>query len=132
MENGNRTVWVETLTDLPAVKMIWKRQVHSPDVSAAFQEIDKCLTRSKEPQYVIVDITSNPNFPIFETVIHCAVGPFRNPMLHEWLIVGENAGAKRIENLLSRMTGRSNVRWFNCEEQAIAYLRGERLTAKAI
>lgn len=117
----NPTVWAEWLADLPAIKMVWMKDVTVPDVRDAFHDISAYLDNTEQPLPVIVDITRNPNFPIIETVLHALAGPFRHAMLSEWLVVGSSPAAHKIENLLSRVTSRSNIRWFESEEEAVSY-----------
>lgn len=130
--NTEPTIRVTRVENAPALKMLWSCNIHPPDVGPAFQDINYRLNEASKPLFVMVDIGCNPNFPIFETVIHAATGPFRNPKLREWLIIGENVGAKRIENLLTRMTGSSNVRWFDDEAEAMAYIRAQTLIELAM
>lgn len=123
METPNKTVHVEDFGEFPAVKMTWQREVNYPDLSDAFRQIEEKLNNSAQPLYVVVDITRNPNFPLNTTVAEAAAGPYRNPKLVEWLVIGSNLGARMIERLLSSITGRHNVRWFKSEAEVIAYLQ---------
>jgi hypothetical protein len=115
------TVRVEPMEGWPAIKMTWCAQVNSNDVHRAFEAICEHVFTAVRPVYVVVDITASPNFPIFETVVG-ALPVFKDPKLAAWLIVGSNSGAKAVEGLLSRVTGRSNVQWFDAESDALDYL----------
>lgn len=117
-----RTVDIEDIEGHPAIKMTWQHQVKYYDVRDAFRGIEAKLNTSTQPLYVVVDITRSPNFPLNATVGEAAAGPYRNPNLVEWLIIGSNRGARMIEHLLSSITGRHNVRWFKTEAEVIAYL----------
>ena len=101
--------------------MIWQHDIIEADVAPAFQKISTALDATKRPLYVIVDLLSNPRFPIMTTVQE-ALPPYRDPMLKEWLIVGSNWMAKAIESTLARITRHNNVRWFKTEAEALAYL----------
>lgn len=125
METPSKTVHVEDFGEFPAVKMTWQREVNYPDLSDAFRKIEEKLNNSVQPLYVVVDITRNPNFPLNTTVAEAAAGPYRNPKLVEWLVIGSNLGARMIERLLSSITGRHNVRWFKSEAEVTAYLQNQ-------
>jgi hypothetical protein len=118
---ANCTISVEPIEGWPAIRMTWCAQVNSNDVHVAFETICVHVFAATRPIYVVVDITANPNFPIFETVVG-ALPIFKDPNLAAWLIVGSNSGAKAIEGLLARVTGRSNVQWFDAESDALNYL----------
>ena len=115
------TVSVEPIENYPALKMTWQHTILEADVAPAFQKIMAVLNTSKRPIYIVVDILSNPRFPMMRTVQE-ALPCYRDPMLKEWLVVGSNATARAIEGTLSRITRHKNVRWFNTQAEAIAYL----------
>jgi hypothetical protein len=118
---ANCTVKVEPIEGWPAIRMTWCAQVKSNDVHRAFEKVCEHVFRATRPLYIVVDITASPNFPIFETVVG-ALPVFKDPHLAAWLMIGSNSGAKAVESLLSRVTGRSNVQWFDAESDALDYL----------
>ncbi|MBL8155385.1 MAG: hypothetical protein JNM70_14470 [Anaerolineae bacterium] len=122
METPVKTVTVEDFEGFPAIRMTWQHEVKYPDLRDAFRRIEAKLNASSQPLYVVVDITHYPNFPLNATVAEAAAGPYRNPNLVEWLIIGSNRGARLIEQLLGSITGRRNVRWFQTEAEVTAYL----------
>jgi hypothetical protein len=116
------TVRVEPLEGKNALKMIWQRQVIEQDVREAFQVINTCLNEADGQMWVMVDLLSNPNFPLGATIQGALCGPYRNPKLREWLIIGSNPLARVIARTLAGVTGKSNVRWFDTEADGLAYL----------
>lgn len=123
METPVKTVELDDFEGFPAIRMVWQREVKYYDLRDAFRRIEEKLNTSTRPLYVVVDITRSPNFPLNATVAEAAAGPYRNPNLVEWLIIGSNRGAHIIEQLLSSITGRHNVRWFKAEADVIDYLQ---------
>lgn len=121
MEN-NRTVYVESVDNYPALKMVWKSEVDKADLAPAFQAIKKTLNASEQHLYVIVDLRDDPEFPIVDTVVEALRGPFRHRKLAEWLVCDANYSARWIGSLLSRSSGRDNIRWFNTMDDICAYL----------
>lgn len=115
------TVSVQPIEGRPALKMTWQHTVLEADVASAFKQIMKTLDATNRPVYVMVDLLSNPRFPMMVTVQE-ALPCYRDPMLKEWLIIGSNWMAKAIEGTLARITRHKNVRWFNTEAEALAYL----------
>jgi hypothetical protein len=120
------TVRVDRLENLPAVQMIWEHTVTPDDVSTAFRQVNQLLTASEIPLFVIVDIRNNPNFPVSTTVNSAIFGPYRNPSLEEWLMLGTSPLARTIERILASVTGRGNVRWFSTEDEVSEYLLRQR------
>ncbi len=115
------SILVSKRGDDPLVMMKWLSRVSESDVIAAFEQVDRLLSESDEPCYVLFDITSSLNFPISATLKGAAFGPYRNPHMIEWLIVGSNPIAHLIERTLTSVTGRDIVRWFENEAQALAH-----------
>lgn len=116
-----KSIVVERLN--PAViKMSWTKNVTNQDVSAGFRQVNDLLNALEQPSFVMVDILADPNFPIAATLTGALFGPYRNPNLREWLILGSNPAARFIERTLSGATGRLIVRWFDSQEQALAYV----------
>jgi hypothetical protein len=85
--------------------------------------LNTILNEAPEPIYVFVDLRERPNFPLADTLRGALDGPFRNPNLKEWLVIGSSAMAHTIGRMLSAMTRRHNIKWFDSEEEAVAYLK---------
>ncbi|MBI1276689.1 MAG: hypothetical protein GC179_01040 [Anaerolineaceae bacterium] len=107
--------------DSNIIKMTWANKVNDNDVRKSFKEINQILNDSARPMFVMVNIMSDPQFPIGATLTSALFGPYRHPRLQEWLIVGTNRTAQFIERTLAAATGNSNVRWFTDEAEAIDY-----------
>lgn len=107
--------------DNRTILMTWANVVTHLDVKEAFKEVDVILNKAEEEMFVVVDISTNPNFPLSATISGALYGPYRNPQLREWLIVGSSVVAHSIERTLVNITGRSNVRWFTTLAEAFAY-----------
>ncbi len=122
MNIQDTTVTIEQLANGNAIRMTWQRQVNAQDVERAFTAITDILKEASSPMYVVVDLLSNPNFPIGATLNAALFGPYRNPKLKEWLIIGSNSMAQFIERTLASVTGHRNVRWFKTQEEVSAYL----------
>jgi hypothetical protein len=116
------TVIIEHQEHTDIIHMTWRRRVMSADVYTAFTTINDILEASDHPLYVIVDIRSNPNFPLTATIDGALSGPYRNPKLKEWLILGSNPVARIVERTLRTMAQRRNVVWFSTEAEIEAYL----------
>lgn len=122
MAESISSVEVTCLDEYPALKMSWQHKVNKSDLSPAFQKITQCLHQSNQPLYIIVDLSEDPQFPIVDTMMGALRGPFRHPRLAEWLVVGSNRAGKTIGDLLIKTTQRNNIRWFDSEAEALAYL----------
>ncbi len=117
------TILVSKRDDAPVVLMTWQQRVNERDVLAAFEQVDRLLNESDGSCYVLVDIRSNPQFPIAATLKGAAFGPYRNRNMAEWLIVGVNPIARLIERTLTGVTKHDIVRWFDDETEALGYVR---------
>lgn len=122
MNNTSATVRVEHLHDPEVIKMSWDHRVSSDDVYSAFKAISVILEQSETELYVLVDILANPNFPFSATVNGAMFGPYRNPKLIAWLIVGSSHAGRMIERVLTAVTKRRNVEWFDSEADALAHM----------
>lgn len=127
--NPPRTVTVEPLSAENVLRMTWQKWVTEEDVYAAFKIITTALVESQNDLFVIVDLRNNPNFPLNATVTGALYGPYRNPRLKEWLIIGSNSTARLIARLLNSISRRDNIHWFNSEDEALAYLATLQQTA---
>ena len=115
------TVSVEVVDGLNNILMMtWQQKVNPADVRRAFETIQAALDAASEEMCVVVDLRSNPVFPLTETMMS-ALRPYQHDYMAEWLIIGGNRGAKAIEGFLSRITGRKNVLWFETEDEAFAH-----------
>lgn len=117
------TVRVERIDHFPAMLMMWETHVREADVLDAFQTITDILEQSDTPMYCVVDLRRNPIFPLRATLHGALFGPYRNPKLKEWLVLGSNPLARTIEKTLSSVTGRKNVSWFMSYEAVLDYLQ---------
>lgn len=113
------TVTVEFSGDV--AKMTWEARPSVNDVLHAFESLESYLQQRAAPLYVIVDIRSNPAFPLFATA-RAALPLYKNDSLAAWLIVGKNTAARAIENVLTQLTQRKNVYWFDDEAEALAFI----------
>jgi len=120
----NPSVRIVRLEDQRVVAMIWEHTVDQDDVARAFRDLMECLDAAPTPMYVIVDLRADPHFPLIETFRGALNGPFRHPMLSEWLVVGANSVARSIGGALVAVSNRENIRWFHTYEQALDYLAG--------
>ncbi len=118
------TVSVEPIPDCDVLRMTWQHKVNALDVTRAFAAIMEVLNHTDHPTYIVVDIRSNPSFPLIETAIS-AVDTQRHPMLAQWLVVGTNWMAHTIERVLVNMSGETKVVWFATEAEAQAYLEAD-------
>jgi len=124
--NSMESVHVEVL-NTQVIKMTWQHRVNEIDVGRAFDKINQLLNENDGPRFVLVDISAKPQFPLMTTVHSAVAGPYRNPRLREWLIVGSNRLAHMVEKTLASVTNRRNVVWFNTEADALAYAAGSTL-----
>lgn len=116
------------IAGLPAVKLWWASRVDQKDVKPAFERLTTLINESPVPIYVLVDLSQRPDLPVIETIHNAISGPFRNANLAEWLVVGSSPLAQIIGRSLSMLASRSNIRHFESEQAAMAYL--QRVAAK--
>ena len=109
--------------------MVWGRNVTDRDVRIAFGRIQSLLDEVGEPRCVLVDLSNMPNMPLAPTLQSALAGPYRHPMLRNWLIIESehNRVAHLLERLLSGATRRRNVYWFTSEQEALAFIDSEQM-----
>lgn len=127
MAASKTTVDVQPLDVYQGLKMIWQQKVDDADVRTAFRTIMRTLNDAQVPIVVVVDLRADPKFPLRATLEE-GRGPYKHPMLEEWLIIGSNWTARAIERTLTSLTGRKNVRWFNTEAEVMDYLSRKQAT----
>lgn len=121
------SITVEELPGYPAISMSWEREIDTGDLKPAFHQVVAFLQQSAIPVYVIVDLHHNPRLPLVATMSEALRGAFRHPRLAEWLIIGTNAEARWIASMLSRVTRRNNILWFDSRDAILAYLNEKRV-----
>ena len=116
------TIIVELIADYNILKMIWGPQVEEHDIAVAFRSIASTLKKSEYPIDVIVDISSNPHFPMQTVISEALSGPFNYPHMGTWVVVGTSRAAHIVSNVLNRLSGQEKVFRFSTQEEALSHL----------
>ncbi len=116
------TVTVTPVEGHPALLMQWTSAPEKRDVRDAFKTMTEMLDASAVSLRVIVDVSSNPRFPLSETISGAFWGPFRNPKLAEWLVIGASMTSHTIGRTLTSLSRRDNICWFETMDEAMRYL----------
>ncbi len=123
----HRTVWLEPVSGYDTVyKMVWTASPSREDTSAVFEVIVDVLDSAPAPVYIIVELLSNPHFPLKQT-LSGAMQAHSHHKMGKWLVIGSNRIAKLIGNVLTTFNN-TDIEWFKTEQQVIQYL--ETLFAK--
>jgi hypothetical protein len=105
------------------IYIMLQKDVNERDTRNGFSSVSQILNGAQQPMFVVVDIRTNPDFPLASAVkAALEEGVYCHPMLQEWLVIGDNPLARVTEFLLKSATGRSNVRWFSTEAQLADYV----------
>jgi hypothetical protein len=116
-----QNVTFENIQPYSVLKIIWCNSLKDAEGIHSFDEIKNALAKADQPIFIVFDLTANPTYPLLTTV-HEALPAYRNNMVREWLLIGNNWMARTIEGTLAKMTGKKNVRWFRTEADVLAYL----------
>jgi hypothetical protein len=116
-----QNVTFENINEYSALKITWRNSLKDAEVIQSFGEINNALAKADQPIFIVFDLTASPTYPLLTTV-HEALPAYRNEMLKEWLLIGNNWMARTIEGTLAKMTGKKNVRWFKTEADVLAYM----------
>jgi hypothetical protein len=116
---------MELQPQLSAIKLVWNSAVTEQGVREGFNRVQAQLTESESPQYIIMDISTNPQFPLKETTAAALFGPYRHPMLLEWLIIGDSEQWHFVEHMLHRATNERKMRWFDTLEAVETYIHNQ-------
>lgn len=126
-----RTVTVELLDNYPVINMKMEANVKSIDMQYAYMEIERNLNNFMDTVFIVVDLTQNERLPVQATIAGALFGPYLNPKIEQWLVVGEHRVGQQIAKQLSFWTGKEHVEWFACYEDCLTYVQQEiRHTAK--
>lgn len=110
--------------DAPNIlRMVWDHEVFESDIKSAFQKLFDLLDDATQPQSIIVDLTSDPQFPLIETMMS-ALPSYRHARVSAWLVVGSNTFARYIAQFLGTAVKRANVHWFDNETEVVDFLAG--------
>lgn len=127
--NQESTVWIEVLEDYnDALLMTWTARPNQRDVQQVFEAIRTHLNHSSHPIHIIVDIQSNPAFPLADT-LHGALKPQTHTRMGKWLVIGTNHVARIIARTISSFYN-SNIEWM--PDESAAYDRLSELIAEKI
>ena len=121
----SRTVTVKLLDNYPALNMKMKANVRSIDMQYAYMEIERHLNHFMGTVFIVVDLTENEQLPIQATIAGAMFGPYLNPKIEQWLVVGEHRIGKQIAKQLLFWTGKERVEWFESCEDCLAYIQQE-------
>ena len=115
------TTFVERINP-DIIKMTLTNSPDDQEVLQSFKSVNDMLSSAKQPMFVMTDIRANANIPITCTLTGALFGPYSNPNLREWLIIGSSSTARFIERTLTAETGRNLMRWFKDENEANNYI----------
>ena len=124
-----RTVTISVVPDYPALKMKMDTKVKSVDMQFAYMDIERQLNNFDQPIYIVVDLTQNDQLPLQATISGALFGPYLNPMIRGWLVVGEHTMGKHVAKQLSFWTGKEHVMWFDTCDECLDYIQDEMLEA---
>ncbi|PJF22977.1 MAG: hypothetical protein CUN56_03280 [Phototrophicales bacterium] len=114
-----------TPTSLPYVyRMNWDANPDENDVRLAFIQIEERLNNSQKPVDIIVDITSNPRFPM-RTTINGAARVNQHSMMGDWVVIGGNRAAQLIARSMN-LFGKNNIYWYQTETEAFNHFEQNR------
>jgi len=116
------TITVEPINGYDILQMTWGPQVEEHDIAVAFRTIASFLKQSTQRIDVIVDISSNPHFPMQTVISETLGGPFNHPQMGMWVVVGVSRAAHIVANVLSRLGSRDRVFRFATQQEALSYL----------
>lgn len=102
--------------------MRWGSQPSVVNVNHAFDVLKLHLHNATSAVTIIVDIRSDPNFPL-QVTGRRALAITRHPDFEQWMVVGSNRSAQMISNVLKSVVN-AKISWFESCEDALAHLAG--------
>lgn len=121
MEYGSVTV--EQIADAPVVWTNWLDTVRSQDIEQAYHAVMDVVNRSNERVYVVVDLSHEPRIPMRDLLNGALAGPYTDPKVAKWLVIGQDDRSRSMANTLFFVTGQHKVQWFENESAAFDYLQ---------
>ena len=118
------TVSLRQLEGRHVVETIWSQNIDPDDVRDTMCTINTLLDKTSLPLHVIIDIRQNPDFPLWSTIKETMFGPFRHPNMGHWLVIGSNKTAKFIAYILTEVSNRASIVWFDDEASLWQYVSG--------
>jgi hypothetical protein len=121
MEDNASTVRIEPIPGYNALRMTWHHEPASDDAKAAFQQIIDYLDKAEAKVNIVVDVQSDPQFPL-GTTLSGAARPHTHPRMGRWLVIGQNRLAQLIGNAMNALSD-EKILWFSTEEEALVHLQ---------
>ncbi|MEL6307228.1 MAG: hypothetical protein AAFN11_02335 [Chloroflexota bacterium] len=105
-----------------AILMDWQSSANKHEIKAAYEAITELLDATESPTYVVVDLRKNRYMPFAPTLKGALFGPHRHNKLMAWLVIGENAFASSVAEMLDRLTNMEKILWFKDESEVDTFL----------
>lgn len=125
MLSSTFTVRVEHLPGYNALKMTWYSPIRKTDVGRAVQELRGVLGQLRAPVYLLINLKGDATIPLDMTLTSTLYRLSGHPRLAEVLVCGAISSAETLDRRLALLTGRSMVRKFAAEDDALQYLSAQ-------
>ncbi|MCS7071541.1 MAG: hypothetical protein NZM00_08555 [Anaerolinea sp.] len=116
------TVTLEHFHGIVHLRVTWASVVDGVAINTTFRTMQMYLDATQTPLPVIFDMSQCVRFSAPDVLRGALFGPFRHPMLDEWLVIGADTLARNVGRVLSNVTGIHNIHWFFTHEQAYTHL----------
>lgn len=120
--NTPHSIQLSTLDTFGNLLMTWPHQPDKEQIVKAFSSIRTFLEISHRRMYIVVDLSTNPQFNMSVTIQN-AMKVHTHAHFGGWLVVGANARAHLIGQALTTMTQSQTIFWFDTVSEATVFLR---------
>lgn len=104
------------------LRVTWTGSVDGTAINTTFRDLQSYLDAARNPLPIVFDMSQCTRFSAPDALRGALFGPFRHPLVDEWLIIGADALARNVGRVLTNVTGIDNIRWFFTHEQAYTHL----------
>lgn len=104
------------------LRVTWTGNVDGTAINTTFRDLQAYLDAARNPLPILFDMSQCTRFSAPDALRGALFGPFRHPMLDEWLVISADALARNVGRVLMNVTGINNIRWFFTHEQAYTHL----------
>lgn len=119
---SSASVTLEQHHDAAYLLVTWTGIVDGQAINTSFRAMQTYLDAAASPLPIVLDLSGCQRFSAPDALRGALFGPFRHPMLDEWLVIGADSLARNIGRVLSNVTRIHNIRWFFTHEQAYTFL----------
>ena len=113
---------VHKIENSPVILMDWAKTNNTQDIQSAYHDVMEVVNHSNDDVYLMLDMSANSDVSIRDLLNGALNGPYTDPRVAKWLVIGKGETSRSLANTLFFITGEHKVVWFEDQDGAYDYL----------